>query len=179
MVTALSAFSQSRYVQIFRLETNQLYLIAERIDPGMATYSIASFEGLIGKAALTRQVVWAPDVSMEPTYIAAEKSTKSELVIPALKELDGVTYVVNIERDVPHAYSHAQIQWLTEFVDAYPFSQQTSDVVPPREASPFDFWFYVSYARADRDRTLDQFLVDVTARSQSVNRRRQRRQFCR
>jgi esterase/lipase superfamily enzyme/putative methionine-R-sulfoxide reductase with GAF domain len=166
-VVALSAISESRYVQLFRMERGQLWLAGEHLAPGSTRYGIASLKGLIGRAAQTKRTVWAPDVTQVAGYIAAEKSTRSELVIPVLDAGADVRFVVNIERDAANAYSTSQVRWLEEFVHAYlvPSLARTSTefavAVPPKSA--FRYWSYASYSEGDRDPALERFLQDLAA----------------
>ncbi|ANL87877.1 SAV_2336 N-terminal domain-related protein [Rhizobium phaseoli] len=119
LVEFVSAISQSEYVQLFTLAPDHLPLLASVVAAGFATYEAASLDGLIGKAAKTGQLIWAPDVSKQRNYIKAERSTKSELVIP--RTIGSETFVINIERAVSNAYSDAQIKWLSDFIHSFPF----------------------------------------------------------
>ena len=96
----------------------------------MVTYENASLSGLIGRAARTGRTVWAPDVSKETDYIAAEPGTRSELALPWLDADGQVRFVVNVEHDLPNAYSATEIRWLEAFVRAFPFTDVTAATAP-------------------------------------------------
>lgn len=68
-------------------------------------------EGMVGYVAATRQMRYAPDVSVDPYYIACEHDTRSEVAIPLHleDELIGVFTASHCELD---AFSPAQLRLL-------------------------------------------------------------------
>ena len=163
-VRVIGAITQSRYVQLFRMENSELSLVAEH-RTGRA-YRAVELGGLIGRAARTGRTVWASDVSREKDYIATEKSTRSELAIPAFDENGRVIFVVNIERTVVNALSGSQIRWLESFVQSYrfPHTQPTEDLAIDSSAASIParpYWFYVSCVKREGAPWLDTFLTDL------------------
>lgn len=68
-------------------------------------------EGMVGYVAATRQMRYAPDVSLDPYYMACEHDTRSEVAIPLHfeDELVGVFTASHCELD---AFSPAQLRLL-------------------------------------------------------------------
>jgi phosphoserine phosphatase RsbU/P len=68
-------------------------------------------EGMVGYVAATRQMRYAPDVTLDPYYIACEPDTRSEVAIPLQVEGDlvGVFAASHCELD---AFSPAQLRLL-------------------------------------------------------------------
>jgi len=68
-------------------------------------------EGMVGYVAATRQVHYAPDVTLDPYYMGCEPDTRSEVAIPLLVESDlvGVFTASHCELD---AFSPAQLRLL-------------------------------------------------------------------
>jgi phosphoserine phosphatase RsbU/P len=68
-------------------------------------------EGMVGYVAATRQMRYAPDVSVDPYYIACEPDTRSEVAIPLQVENDliGVFTASHCELD---AFSAEQLRML-------------------------------------------------------------------
>jgi signal transduction histidine kinase len=71
-------------------------------------------QGLMGTALQTGEVIYAPDVTKHPRYIAGDPGTRSELVVP-LKVPDGILGVINMESESLAAYSERQQRVLIAF----------------------------------------------------------------
>jgi sigma-B regulation protein RsbU (phosphoserine phosphatase) len=69
-------------------------------------------EGLVGTAALTRDVVLVNDVTQDPRYIAAVQDVRSELVVPMLLK-DRVIGVFDLESPELNAFSKKHVELLT------------------------------------------------------------------
>ena len=69
-------------------------------------------EGLVGYAALHREVVLVPDVSQDPRYINLVPDVRSELVIPMLLK-DRCIGVVDLESPQLDAFSKRDVEILT------------------------------------------------------------------
>jgi phosphoserine phosphatase RsbU/P len=68
-------------------------------------------EGLIGWVAQTREAVVVPDVSRDPRYVNARRSTRSEMVAPIISN-DEVIGVFDLESDELDAYDEEDKQIL-------------------------------------------------------------------
>jgi sigma-B regulation protein RsbU (phosphoserine phosphatase) len=69
-------------------------------------------EGIVGHAALHKEVVLVPDVSNEPRYIAAVKDVRSELAVPLLLK-DRCIGVFDLESPELDAFSKKHVELLT------------------------------------------------------------------
>lgn len=69
-------------------------------------------EGIVGHAALHREVVLVPDVSKDPRYIAAVKDVRSELAVPLLLK-DRCVGVFDLESPELDAFSKKHVELLT------------------------------------------------------------------
>ena len=73
---------------------------------------VALGEGLVGYAALHKEVVLAPDVSQDPRYINLVPDVRSELAIPLLLK-DRCIGVVDLESPQLNAFSKRDVEILT------------------------------------------------------------------
>jgi len=73
---------------------------------------VALGEGLVGYAALHKEVVLAPDVSQDPRYINLVPDVRSELAIPLLLK-DRCLGVVDLESPELNAFSKRDVEILT------------------------------------------------------------------
>lgn len=73
-------------------------------------------DGLVGYVASTRQMRYAPDVRLDPYYIACEESTLSEVAIPLLVDgrLVGVFAASHHDLD---AFTREHLRWLQALCD--------------------------------------------------------------
>jgi sigma-B regulation protein RsbU (phosphoserine phosphatase) len=69
-------------------------------------------EGLVGYAALHKDVVLVPDVTKDPRYIKAVEDVRSELVIPLLLK-DRCIGVFDLESPEPNAFNKKHVKLLT------------------------------------------------------------------
>lgn len=69
-------------------------------------------EGIVGHAALKKEVVLVPDVSKDPRYIAAVKDVRSELAVPLLLK-DRCVGVFDLESPELDAFSKKHVELLT------------------------------------------------------------------
>ncbi len=70
--------------------------------------------GITGSAASKKQPVYAPDVSKDPRYVCAARSTRSELAIPLMVR-DEVVGVLDCQSDRLDHFDHETIDLLTLF----------------------------------------------------------------
>jgi PAS domain S-box-containing protein len=72
--------------------------------------------GLVTEAVRTGKPVYAPDVAADPTYVAGEAQTRSELVVP-LRSSNGVIAVLDLQSTLPDAFSEREQRLLTAFAE--------------------------------------------------------------
>ncbi len=65
--------------------------------------------GMVGHVAATGQMRYAPDVTLDPYYIACEPDTLSEVTLP-LKVCGEVIGVLSVDHKQTNAFSHDQLQ---------------------------------------------------------------------
>ena len=86
--------------------------LSNPLSPGRGT--------LVGRTALTRQVVHLPDVEQDPeyTYTAAKRlgGLRAMLGVPMLRE-DGVVGVVTMWRNEPNPFTDDEIEIVRQFAD--------------------------------------------------------------
>jgi CheY-like chemotaxis protein len=118
----LQAYAGSGLNQlILQDEKGQLTVLADMTDPGKARFVVVNPAGLIAQAVTQGKVIWAPDVSQMPGYIAAEPTTKAELVVPLVpsgQPPPNPLGAVNLEFTETNALSPEQIEWIGDFVTA-------------------------------------------------------------
>jgi tetratricopeptide (TPR) repeat protein len=107
---------------------SSIQLLAECIKSGKVRYDVASPKGLIGMAAQLRRPIWVPDTRTHPNYIAAEPSTRSELVLPVTFQRD-LQAVINLEFETPSALQEDETAWIEAFAGA----MGTVDIVDPEQ----------------------------------------------
>ena len=96
-------------------ETQQLCVRSQiGWDEGKDTILLGANEGITGAAVAKKQPVNAPDVSQDPRYISAAKSTRSELAIPLMVR-DEVVGVLDCQSDHLNHFDHEMIELLTLF----------------------------------------------------------------
>jgi diguanylate cyclase (GGDEF)-like protein len=71
-------------------------------------------QGITGASASTKQLVYAPDVTLDSRYICSAQSTRSELAIP-LRVCDGVVGVLDCQSDRIDHFDRETIDLLTLF----------------------------------------------------------------
>ncbi len=114
----IQAYAASGVNHLILVRDNELQVVAAVIDPDKSAsrYTLAGWEGVIGRAAKHGEVVWVPDVSRDPEYIRAEPGTCSELALPLFYQGESsVVGVVNIEMDEVDALTESDVRWLVEF----------------------------------------------------------------
>jgi len=83
-------------------------------DAGKDQICLGQHEGITGAAVLKKQPVYAPDVSKDPRYVCAAKSTRSELAIPLMVR-DKVVGVLDCQSERLDHFDHETIELLTLF----------------------------------------------------------------
>jgi GAF domain-containing protein len=101
-VTALKALPHYSWVGIYLLEGDELVLGPFLGAPSPHT-RIPLGRGICGAAATERQTIVVDDVNSDPRYLACSLDTKSEIVVPILR--DGVVLgEIDIDSDRPAAF---------------------------------------------------------------------------
>jgi CheY-like chemotaxis protein len=117
-LNAVRAMTGAHVVQLLAVTGSELQVVASKLGEGTtSTYSIADWDGLIGRAVRQREVTWVSDVRLDPDYIAAERATRSELVLPLFSQTDPSTVIgaVNVEMPQPDALTEQERQRLQKF----------------------------------------------------------------
>ncbi|HEX9190004.1 MAG TPA: GAF domain-containing SpoIIE family protein phosphatase [Vicinamibacteria bacterium] len=78
---------------------------------------LRSGKGIIGHVVHTGEVVSAPDVRLDPRYVAGRRETRSELAVPIVGEA-GVIGCFNVESDRLAAFTPADAELLEFFASA-------------------------------------------------------------
>ena len=110
-------FFHLRNVAIVLLDrqSQQLYVRSQiGWDEGQDQVRMGLGEGLTGAAALKKQPIYAPDVSLDPRYFCSAKSTRSELAIPLMVR-DEVVGVLDCQSDRVGHFDPETIDLLTLF----------------------------------------------------------------
>jgi sigma-B regulation protein RsbU (phosphoserine phosphatase) len=81
-------------------------------DDPRAVAAVKLGEGLVGYAALHKEVVLVPDVTKDPRYIDAVPGVRSELVVPLLLK-DRCIGVFDLESPEPNAFNKKHVKLLT------------------------------------------------------------------
>ena len=81
-------------------------------DDPRAVEPVKLGEGLVGYAALHKEVVLVPDVTKDPRYIDAVPGVRSELVVPLLLK-DRCIGVFDLESPEPDAFNKKHVKLLT------------------------------------------------------------------
>jgi diguanylate cyclase (GGDEF)-like protein len=83
-------------------------------DKGQDEIRLGFGEGLTGAAALKKQPIYSPDVSQDPRYVCAAKSTRSELALPLMVR-DQVVGVLDCQSTQLDHFDKETIDLLTLF----------------------------------------------------------------
>ncbi len=83
-------------------------------DAGMDQIRLGQHEGITGASVLKKQPVYSADVSQDPRYLCAAKSTRSELAIPLMVH-DEVVGVLDCQSDRLNHFDKETIELLTLF----------------------------------------------------------------
>ncbi len=84
---------------------------------GHGCLAIPFSRGVCGAAARTRQVQLVPDVDAFPGHIACASSTRSELVLPVLGANERLIGVLDIDSDLPDAFTQEDADRLQGILD--------------------------------------------------------------
>ncbi len=117
MADALHAnFPSYTGVYIYLLEGDSLVLGPYRGRP-TEHVRIPIGAGICGRAARVKETVTVDDVNADVEYIACSLETRSEIVVPILRD-DRVLGEIDIDSDVPAAFSDADRIFLEQVAQA-------------------------------------------------------------
>lgn len=105
-------FSHYTGVYLYLLEGETLVLHSYRGRPTEHTH-IPIGAGICGRAARIKDTVIVDDVSSDAEYIACSLETRSEIVVPIMRE-DHVLGEIDIDSDVPAAFTESDRKFLQE-----------------------------------------------------------------
>jgi GAF domain-containing protein len=91
--------------------------------PGAPKYpTFPLTNGLTGHAVSNRKTINVGDVAVNPRYLTAFGTTRSEIIVPVLDQMDGkVVGTIDVESDKPNAFSD----------EVQGFLETCSDVIRP------------------------------------------------
>ena len=81
----------------------------------VACTKIAFDRGVCGKAWSNKKTFVVKDVHQFPDHIACSSDSKSEIVIPKIKE-DNVLFVLDVDSDVLNYFDEIDAHYLTKFI---------------------------------------------------------------
>lgn len=110
------AYPRFSWVGIYLLNEDFLELAAWRGPRATEHTRIPVGQGICGLAAQSRETVVVPDISKDPRYVACFPETRSEIVVPILRE--GLVYgEVDVDSDALDAFSPQDRQFLEVVAD--------------------------------------------------------------
>mgnify|MGYP001360557036 FL=1 len=72
-------------------------------------------KGVCGRSWEQKNTIIVPDVELFPGHIACSGDSKSEIVIPKIKE-DNVLFVLDVDSDVLNSFDEIDAHYLTTFI---------------------------------------------------------------
>ena len=105
---AIRNFGSYRWVGLYDVGETEVSIIAYS-GPGAPAYPTFPIgKGLTGSAIKEKKTVVVGDVTIDPRYLTAFGSTKSEIIIPILDSRRGIVVgTVDVESERANAFSHA------------------------------------------------------------------------
>ncbi len=158
----IQAYAGSGVNQLFLVQNAELRVAEAILAPETvgSDYQVASWDGLIGRAAKNGKIVWVPEVDRDREYIPAEPGTRSELALPLRAQSEApVLGVVNVELDRVDALTESDIEWLRFF--CLPLGQMISNMGIASPARPYRK-IYACYTHKDHV-IVEQFMRYVKA----------------
>ena len=115
VVNVLHDTFQYRYVSIYRLYDETLYLEAQVGYPAeLVLGEIPVNQGVMGRTVRTRQPQFIQEVTADPDFLRAALDVQSEICVPLLKE-QTVLGTLNVESPLLHFLTDADLQQLITF----------------------------------------------------------------
>ncbi len=117
-----------QYVTIYRLEGDRLVCAAYRGLPGQPAEPVIPVQqGIMGRAARTGCVQWAPDVQRDTDYVRLAPDVAGEIAVPIRVE-DGVVAVLNVETSEHQALTERDVHFLDLLGEQIGVALQTTQV---------------------------------------------------
>ncbi|MFQ6675554.1 MAG: GAF domain-containing protein [Fidelibacterota bacterium] len=117
--TALKrAFPEHLFIGFYRVVEPGVLQIGPYQGDVMACGTIPFSRGVCGASARSGKTVNVPDVSRFPGYIACDRETRSEIVVP-VKSGEQVVAVLDIDSDRPGAFDGTDETWLELIVGEF------------------------------------------------------------
>lgn len=98
----------------FYLVKNNALVIGPFQGP-IACTRIPLGKGVCGKSWEQKMPIIVPDVGLFPGHIACSSDSKSEIVIPKIKE-DNVLFILDVDSDVLNSFDEIDAHYLTKFI---------------------------------------------------------------
>lgn len=105
------AFGHFHWTGFYRAVSPELLVIGP-YQGGHGCLRIPFERGVCGAAARTRRTVVVPDVRAFPDHIACSATTRSEVVVPVLTADGSVLAVLDVDSDLPDAFSAEDVAGL-------------------------------------------------------------------
>jgi L-methionine (R)-S-oxide reductase len=110
VISLHKSFPNYNWVGIYRLEGNDLVLGPFQGKPTVHT-RIPVGTGVCGSAAASKKTEVVPDVQADARYLACSLETRSEIVVPIIK--DGAFWAeIDIDSDKPDAFGPNDVEFL-------------------------------------------------------------------
>jgi GAF domain-containing protein len=104
------------FAGFYRHTNNGTLEIGPYQGPVIACTSIKFGKGVCGTAAQNRETVNVPDISKYPNYITCDEVTKSEIVIPIIKN-DDLIGVLDIDSPNINDFDHIDEKFLADITE--------------------------------------------------------------
>lgn len=111
IVTSIATMANYQYVSVFLLEGERLILRACQGYTETVPSDLGLNEGMSGRAAVTRQPVFAPDVTLDKDYILGPGGVRSAIAVPLI-HADQVLGVLLVEADALRTLDQSDFNWL-------------------------------------------------------------------
>jgi L-methionine (R)-S-oxide reductase len=99
-----NAFGWFQWTGFYRVIGDRLLAVGP-YQGGHGCLRISFDEGVCGAAARTRETQRVPDVERFPGHIACSSTTRSEIVVPVLSHTAQLLAVLDVDSDLPDAFS--------------------------------------------------------------------------
>lgn len=108
-----TSFPNTVFAGFYLFDGNELIL--GPFQGGVSCVRIALGKGVCGESAASRQTVIVGDVKTYPNYISCDSSSRSEIVVPMVKE-GRLLGVLDLDSSLVEDYDEMDQKYLEEFV---------------------------------------------------------------
>ena len=108
-----TSFPNTVFAGFYLFDGNELVL--GPFQGGVSCVRIALGKGVCGESAASRQTVIVGDVKTYPNYISWDRSARSEIVVPMVKE-GRLLGVLDLDSSLVDDYDDLDLKYLEEFV---------------------------------------------------------------